>query len=449
MKYKTKAMFETLSEKFTGIIRSLSGKSKISEKNISDAIEEIKNALLDADVNIRVVRRFVNQTAEEAMGTKVLSSVDPGQQFVKIVYDRMVKALGGDVSQDLALKGPDTVSVILMEGLQGSGKTTTAAKLALRLQKQGRRVLLAACDTIRPAAVDQLKVLGSQVGCPVHSEDIKDPVRIAKSALVRAKVEHYDTLIVDTSGRMFLDDELMDELGRIASAVEPVEKLFVSDAMTGQNAVNIAREFNEKVGISGVVLSKFDSDTRGGAAMSIMSIVGQPVKFIGTGEKMTDIEVFHPDRIASRILGMGDIVTLVEKAQEQFDEKQALRLQEKMEKRTFDLQDYLDQLESMTKMGGADKILDMMGMKGQVSEEDMHLDELRREKYIIQSMTRDERVNYMIIGPSRRKRIAKGSGTYVSDVNRLLKKFEKLRLQMSKVSKNKKYQAALMKQMGM
>lgn len=443
-------MFDSISEKFTGIIRSLAGKSKISEKNIADAIEEIKNALLDADVNIRVVRRFVNQTADEAAGTKVLSSVDPGQQFVKIVYDKMVGILGGEGSQRLELRGPDVVSVILMEGLQGSGKTTTAAKLALRLKKDGRKVLLAACDVVRPAAVQQLKVLGESVSTEVFSEDIKDPVKIAKDALVHAKVNHFDTLIVDTSGRMFLDEALMDELKRISDAVQPTEKLFVSDAMTGQNAVSIAKEFNEKIGITGVVLSKFDSDTRGGAAMSIMSVVGVPVKLIGTGEKPGDLEVFYPERMASRILGMGDVVSLVEKAQEQYDEKQAQRLQEKIEKRTYDLQDYLEQLESMTRMGGVDKLLEMIpGAKGQVSEEDMHLDELRIEKYIIQSMTRDERRNFSIIGPARRKRIAKGSGTYVSDVNRLLKKFEKLRLQMAKFSRNKKYQAAMMKQMGM
>lgn len=450
MLYKAKAMFDSISEKFTGIIRSLAGKSKISEKNIADAIEEIKNALLDADVNIRVVRRFVNQTAEEAAGTKVLSSVDPGQQFVKIVYDKMVGILGGEGSQRLELRGPDVVSVILMEGLQGSGKTTTAAKLALRLRKDGRKVLLAACDVVRPAAVQQLKVLGESVSTEVFSEDIKDPVQIAKDALVHAKVNHFDTLIVDTSGRMFLDEALMDELKSISDAVQPTEKLFVSDAMTGQNAVSIAKEFNEKIGITGVVLSKFDSDTRGGAAMSIMSVVGVPVKLIGTGEKPGDLEVFYPERMASRILGMGDVVSLVEKAQEQYDEKQAQRLQEKIEKRTYDLQDYLEQLESMTRMGGVDKLLEMIpGAKGQVSEEDMHLDELRIEKYIIQSMTRDERRNFSIIGPARRKRIAKGSGTYVSDVNRLLKKFEKLRLQMAKFSRNKKYQAAMMKQMGM
>lgn len=443
-------MFDSISDKFSSIIRTLSGKSKISEKNISDTIEDIKNALLDADVNVRVVRRFVNQTAEEAQGQKVLNSVNPSQQFIKIIYDKMVKVLGGEGAQKLELKGPDQVSIILMEGLQGSGKTTTAAKLALRLKKENRKVLLAACDVVRPAAIEQLKVLGESVGTPVFSEDIKDPVKIAHDAVIHAKVNHFDTLIVDTSGRMFLDDKLMGELENISKALNPDEKLFVADAMTGQNAVSIAKEFNDKVGITGVILSKFDSDTRGGAAMSIMSIVGKPVKFIGTGEKPTDLEIFYPERIASRILGMGDVVSLVEKAQEQFDEKKAQKLQEKIQKRTFDLDDYLEQLESMTRMGGADKIMEMIpGMKGQVSEEDMHLDELRTEKYIIQSMTHAERTNFMIIGPARRKRIAKGSGTFVSDVNRLLKKFEKLRSQMSKMTRNKKYQAALMKQMGM
>lgn len=443
-------MFESISEKFGNIFRTLSGKSKITEKNIADTIEEIKSALIDADVNIRVVRRFINQTVEEVQGSKVLSSVNPGQQFTKLVYDRMVKMLGGEGSQKLELKGSDQVSVILMEGLQGSGKTTTASKLALKLKKENKKVLLAACDVVRPAAIKQLQVLGEAIDTPVYAEDGKDPVKIAKNALVHAKVNHFDILIVDTSGRMYLDDTLMDELDRISKAINPCEKLFVADAMTGQNAVTIAKEFEEKVGITGVILSKFDSDTRGGAAMSIMNIVGKPVKFIGTGEKNTDLEIFYPERIASRILGMGDVVSLVEKAQEQFDEKQALKLAQKMEKRTFDLQDYLDQIESVTKMGGAQKLLEMIpGAAGQVSEDDLQLDELKKEKYIIQSMTKDERQNYNLIGPSRRKRIAKGSGTYVSDVNRLLKKFEKLRLQMSKMAKNKKYQAAFMKQMGM
>ncbi len=444
-------MFDSISEKFTGIMRTLSGKSKITEKNIQDAVEEIKVALLDADVNLRVVRRFINGTMEEAMGEKVLKSVNPGQQFVKIVYDRMVALLGDEEHQGLLLKGPDTTSVILMMGLQGSGKTTTASKLAARLKKQGRKPMLVAADLVRPAAVTQLQVLGEKINVPVYAEaGAKDPVKVASNALAKAKREMYDTLIVDTSGRMHLDEQLMDEIKRVAAAVKPDETLFVADAMTGQNAVTIAQEFEQKVGITGVVLSKFDSDTRGGAALSLRSVVGKPIKFIGVGEKVEDLEPFHPDRIASRILGMGDVVSLVEKAQETMDVEDARKMQEKMAKNTFDLQDYLEQLERMTKMGSVDQILDMIpGAKGQVSEEDIDTAEMKREKAIIQSMTGFERKNTLIIGPTRRKRIAKGSGTTVYDVNRLLKKFEKMRLTMKKFAKNKKYQAAMLKQMGM
>ena len=444
-------MFDSISDKFSSIIRSISGKSKISEKNIQDAMEEIKVALLDADVNLRVVRRFVNRTMEEALGDKVLKSVDPGQQFVKIVYDKMVQLLGDPDNQALKLKGPDTVTVILMMGLQGSGKTTTSAKLALSLKKQGRRVMLAACDLVRPAAITQLQVLGEQVDVPVYAElDTKNAVQVAQNALKKAKREQYDVLIVDTSGRMHLDEGMMQEIQDINKALQPDETLFVADAMTGQNAVTISQEFESKVGITGVVLTKFDSDTRGGAALSLREVVGKPIKFIGVGEKMDNLEPFYPDRMASRILGMGDIVTLVEKAQETYDLKQAEKLQEKMAKNTFDLQDYLEQLENMTKMGGVGKLIDMLpGAKGIISEDDINTDELRKEKAIIQSMTFQERQNIYIIGPARKKRIAKGSGTSVGEVGHLLKKFEKMRLNMKKLAKNKKYQAALMKQMGM
>jgi len=443
-------MFDSISEKFTGIVRSFSGKAKITEKNIQDAVEEIKIALLEADVNLRVVRRFINRTMEEATGEKVLKSIDPGQQFIKIVYDKMVQLLGDEESQHLNLKGPDTTSVILMMGLQGSGKTTTAAKLAARLKKQGRRPLLVAADLVRPAAVLQLQVLGEKIDVPVYAEESKDPVSVARNALAKAKRDQFDILIVDTSGRMHLDETMMDEIKRIHQAVSPDETLFVADAMTGQNAVTIAQEFEEKVGISGVILSKFDSDTRGGAALSLRSIVGKPIKFIGVGEKVEDLDPFYPERIASRILGMGDVVSLVEKAQETIDQAEAERMQEKMSKNTFDLQDYLDQLDRMDKMGSIDKIIDMIpGAKGTVSEDDIDTAEMNREKAIIQSMTYAERTNYRILGPTRRKRIARGSGTSVNDVNRMLKKFEKMRLTMKKFAKNKKYQASMLKHMGM
>ena len=428
-------------------MKTLSGKSKITEKNIRDAMEEIKISLFDADVNLRVVRRFINSTLEEALGEKVLLSVDPGQQFTKIVYDKMVALLGGE-DQGLHLKGKDATSVILMMGLQGSGKTTTAAKLANMLKnKEGRKVMLVAADLVRPAAVTQLQVLGDKVGVRVFSiPGEKDPVRVAREALSTAKHELYDTLIVDTSGRMHLDEVLMNEIQNVARAVNPDETLFVADAMTGQNAVSIAQEFESKVGISGVVLSKFDSDTRGGAALSLKSVVGKPLKFIGTGEKMEDIEVFHPDRIAQRILGMGDVVSLVEKAQELYDEKEAEKLARKMQKNTFDLQDYLDQLEQMNKMGSVDKLIEMIpGAKGNISEDDIDMKQFEIQKAIIKSMTRFERENYRIIGPSRRKRIAKGSGTSVADVNRLLKTFEKQKLMLRKVMNNKKLMAQMMK----
>ena len=443
-------MFDSIASKFTNVMRNLSGKGKISEKNVRDAVEEIKNALLDADVNLRVVRRFVNSTLDEALGEKVLASVNPGQQFTKIIYDKMVVLLGGDEDTSLKLKGKDATSVILLMGLQGSGKTTAAHKLAYKLKKEGRSVMLVAADLVRPAAITQLQVLGEKAGVPVFTlPGEKDPAKVAEAAISKAKHDRIDTVIIDTSGRMHLDEALMEEIQRVAKVSRPDETLFVADAMTGQSAVDIAKEFEEKVGISGVILTKFDSDTRGGAALSLRSVVGKPIKFIGTGEKMEDLEVFHPERIANRILGMGDIVSLVEKAQEQFDEKEAERIQKKVEKNTFDLQDYLDQLEMVNKMGSADKLIEMIpGAKGNISEEDLHLEELEREKAIIRSMTKFEKGNYKIIGPSRRKRIAKGSGTSVADVNRLLKKFEKSRLLMRKMMTNKKLQAALLKQFG-
>ncbi len=445
-------MFDSITSRFTSIVKTLSGKGKISEKNIRDAVEEIKEALLDADVNLRVVRRFVNSTIEESLGEKVLSSVNPGEQFTKIVYDKMVELLGSSEEETkLNLKGKDTLSVILMMGLQGSGKTTASHKLAYSLKKDGRKCMLVAADLVRPAAVEQLVILGEKAGVPVFTiPGEKDSTVVVTKAIDKAKRELYDTLIIDTSGRMHLDDALMDELGRIAKCSNPVEKLFVADAMTGQGAVDIAKEFDSKVGITGVILTKFDSDTRGGAALSLRSVVGKPIKFIGTGEKMEDLEVFRPERIASRILGMGDIVSLVEKAQEAFDQKEAEKLSKKMAKNTFDLEDYLSQLESINKMGSIDKLIEMIpGAKGNISEDDINIREIEREKAIIRSMTRFERSNYRIIGPSRRKRIAKGSGTSVSDVNRLLKKFEKSKLMMKKLAGNKKLQAQMMKQLGM
>ena len=441
-------MLDNISNTFSDIFRQFSGKAVISEKNIDEAVEQIKLALLEADVNLRVVRRFVNRTISEAKGEKVLKAVNPGQQFIKIVHDRMVQLLG-DERQELALKGPDVPSVILMMGLQGSGKTTSAAKLALKLKKDGRRPLLVAADLVRPAAVKQLHVLGEQSGVDVYSEDIKDPVRVVKNALKKAKKEQYNTVILDTAGRMHIDAELMAEIKSIASEAKPDETILVADSMTGQHAVDIAKEFEETVGISGVILSKFDSDARGGAALSLKTITGKPIKFIGTGEKLEDLEPFYPERIANRILGMGDVVSLVEKAQETIEVEDAKKLEEKMAKATFTLEDYLEQFQRVKKMGSIKSLIDMVpGAAGQISEDDIDEKEMKREEAIILSMTIQERRNHRIIGPSRRKRIAKGSGTNVYEVNRLLKKFDKMRLMMKKMTKNKKYQAKLMNQFG-
>jgi len=430
-------MLEKISETFTDVFRTISGKSAISEKNVEDALDRIKIALLEADVNVRIVRRFVNGVLEEARGEKVLRSVTPGQQFIKIVYDRMV-ALLGDEKQDLLLKGTDTQSVILLLGLQGSGKTTTAAKLANFLKKRDRKVLLVACDLVRPAAVEQLAVLAGQVGVDIHREELKDPIQVARNALIRAKREGHDVIIVDTAGRLQIDEPLMQELARIRDALSPVESLLVADAMTGQSAVEIAKAFDERIGITGAILTKFDSDTRGGAALSLKSITGKPIKFIGVSERIDGLEPFYPDRIANRILGMGDIVSLVEKAQEVYDQKEALELEQKISKESFTLEDYLGQIQKMKKMGSVKSMLEMIpGLAGQVDEDQIDLQEMKYEEAILLSMTKKERQNHLIIGPSRRSRIAKGSGTSVAQVNRLLKKFEKSRSMMKKMVKNK------------
>ena len=432
-------MLEKLTEKITDAFRFVSGKSAITEKNIEDAVEAIKMALLEADVNLRVVRRFVNSTIEEAKGEKVLRSVDPGQQFIKIVHDKLVSFLGDadPASRALKLRGPDVISTVLMLGLQGSGKTTSAAKLALRLKKDGRKPLLVACDLVRPAAMEQLTVLGSQIGIPVHKEDgAKDSVKVYQNAVSWAKQNMIDTVIIDTTGRLQIDEVMMAELARLKDAAKPDEMLLVADAMTGQTAADIAKTFDEKIGLTGVVLTKFDSDTRGGAALSLKTVTGKPLKFTGTGEKPEDFEPFHPDRIAGRILGMGDVVSLVEKAQEVIDQKEALELQKRMEKENFTLEDWLNQLRAVKKMGSLQSMLEMIpGMQGQISEDDIDRAELKRQEAILSSMTRKERANHLIVGPPRRSRIARGSGTSVAEVARLLKKFEKMRGMMKKMAK--------------
>ena len=438
-------MLEKITDTFSGIIRTISGKSTITEKNIEESVEQIKMALLEADVNLRVVRRFVNSTIEEAKGEKVLKAVDPGQQFVKIIYDKIVALLASDEKKSLNLKGPDVTTVILMLGLQGAGKTTAAHKLAFKLKKEGRRPLLAACDLVRPAAVEQLSVLGEKIGVPVFKENSKDAVKNAEEALKFAKKNQYDTLIIDTAGRLQIDEDMMAELLKIKKSVSPDEVLLVSDAMTGQNAVDIAKTFDEQLGLTGIVLTKFDSDARGGAALSLKSITGKPILFIGTGEKTEDFETFHPDRIASRILGMGDVVSLVEKAQETVDAEEAERLQKRMMKNEFTLDDMLMQFKQVKKMGSINSIMDMIpGMANQ----NVDLSGMKKQEAIIQSMTKKERANHLIIGPSRRKRIALGSGTSVADVNKLSKQFEKTKLTMKKLTRNKGMQQRMMSQLG-
>ncbi|MCR5253780.1 MAG: signal recognition particle protein [Treponema sp.] len=440
-------MLEKLSSAFSGVVKTLSGKSTITEKNIEDSVEQIKMALLEADVNLRVVRRFVNSTIEEAKGEKVLKAVDPGQQFVKIIYDKIVAMLG-DTKVDLHLKGPDTQSVILMLGLQGAGKTTAAHKLAAKLLKDGRKPLLAACDLVRPAAVEQLSQLGEKIGVPVFKENSKDAVKNAKEAIDFARRNGNDTIIIDTAGRLQIDEEMMAELVKIKKVTNPVEVLLVADAMTGQNAVDIAKSFDEQLGLTGVILTKFDSDARGGAALSLKTITQKPILYIGTGEKTEDFEVFHPERIASRILGMGDVVSLVEKAQETVDAEAALKMQKKLQRNEFTLQDMLEQFQQVKKMGSMSKLLEMLpGMNG-IDPSQLDMSGMKKNEAIIQSMTYKERLNHLIIGPSRRKRIAKGSGTSVADVNKLIKQFEKTKLMMKKVSRNRGLQGKMMNQLG-
>lgn len=442
-------MLEKLTNTFSDIVRTVSGKSTITEKNIEDTVEQIKMALLEADVNLRVVRRFVNATVEEAKGEKVLRAVDPGQQFVKIIHDRIVKLLG-DEKVDLQLKNPDVQSVVLLLGLQGAGKTTAAHKLAARLAKNGRRPLLVACDLVRPAAVEQLRQLGAKIGVPVYAEDgADDAVKVAKNSLDFARKNGLDTIIVDTAGRLQIDESMMAELVAVKKAVDPVETILVADAMTGQNAVDIAKSFDEQVGLTGVVLTKFDSDARGGAALSLRTITGKPILFIGTGEKTEDFEPFHPDRIAGRILGMGDIVSLVEKAQETVELEEAQRLEKKMARNEFTLDDMLEQFQRVKKMGSMQSIMEMIpGLSGQIDESKLDLDGMKHQEAIILSMTKKERANHLIIGPSRRKRIAKGSGTSVAEVNKLIKQFEKTKLTMKKLARNKGMQAKMMQQFG-
>jgi len=423
-------MFDALGDKLEGVFKRLRGEGTISEKNVKEAMREIKMALLEADVNFKVVKKFTKDCTEKALGQEVLKGINPGQQMVKIVHDELVEMMGGKVA-GLDIK-PSKVNPIVLFGLQGAGKTTFAAKLAKRLKKQGKRVMLAACDRQRPAAIKQLETLGGQIDIPVVAmEGETDPVKVAKSAMELADRESADVLILDTAGRLHVDDQLMDQLKRLKAAVKPIHSLLVADAMTGQDAVNVAEAFHEQIGIDGVCLSKLDGDARGGAALSIRAVTGQPIRFASIGEKLDDLEEFHPDRMASRILGMGDVLTLVEKAQENLDVEAAEKMSAKMMKAEFDLQDFLDQMEQVKRMGSVKDLLGMIpGVGRQIKDLDLDDSQLTRVGCIIQSMTAQERTKPEVIGQSRKERIARGSGTTVNDVNALLKQFKTMKKMM-------------------
>lgn len=420
-------MFETLAEKFQGVLKALRGQARITESNIEGALREVRLALLEADVNYQVVKDFMAAVKEKAMGAEVLASLSPDQHFIKIVHSELAKLMGGR-AQELSLSRKPPVPVMLV-GLQGSGKTTSCGKIALFLEKKKRQPLLVPADVYRPAAIEQLKVLGGRIGVPAYdTKPDADPVDICRDAVRYAELNGYDTVLLDTAGRLHIDEGLMEELRKIKAAVDPAEILLVADAMTGQDAVNVARAFHEKLALTGVFLTKLDGDARGGAALSIRAVTGAPVKFVGVGEKLDALETFHPERMASRILGMGDILTLAEKAQESIDEKQARELERKLRKSRFTLEDFRDQLRRMQKIGSMEEILGMIPGMGsrlrQMKEGVPDEKEFRRIVAIIDSMTPEERADAKIINGSRRKRIAMGSGTTVQEVNRLLRNFQ-------------------------
>ena len=429
--------FESLSGKLQGVINKLKGKSRVTEEDVKEIAREVKLALLEADVNYKIVKDFTAKISEKALGQDVLKSLTPGQQVIKVVHDELVELLGKDES---ALNmSPNPPTIIMMAGLQGSGKTTMAGKLANMLRKKGKKPLLVACDVYRPAAIDQLEVLGRQLNIPVFSDkETKDVVSIATRALKEANSKLNDVVIVDTAGRLHIDEELMEELKRLKSTIHPHEILLVVDSMTGQDAVNVAQSFNEQLGIDGVALTKLDGDTRGGAALSVKAITGKPIKFSGTGEKMNDIEVFHPDRMATRILGMGDVLTLIEKAEEAFDEEEAIRIEKRLRKQQFTLQDYLDQLRQVKKLGSIKSILGMIGIDDQAIEK-AKIDErdFVRAEAIILSMTLEEREDPDILNGKRRRRIADGAGTTVQEVNKFIKKYTDTKLVMKSMMSGK------------
>ena len=447
-------MFENLSERLEKSFKILKGQGKITEINVAETLKEVRRSLLDADVNYKIAKEFTNTVKEKALGMNVLTAVKPGQMMVKIVHDELIQLMGG-THVDINIKG--NPAVILMSGLQGSGKTTFSGKLANLLKtKRGKHPLLVACDVYRPAAIEQLKVLGEQIGVPVYSEEgNNDPVKIALNAVKEARATGKDVVIVDTAGRLAIDEQMMNEIAAIKKAIDPEETLFVVDAMTGQDAVNTAKEFNDRLNFDGVILTKLDGDTRGGAALSIkavtgkpilyvgmgekLTVVSKPIKFVGTGEKLEALDVFHPERMADRILGMGDIVSLVEKAQEQFDAEEAKKLQKKIAKNQFNFNDFLSQIQQIKKMGNIKDLASMIpGVGKALKDVDIDDDAFKGVEAIIYSMTPEERENPELINGSRRKRIASGSGTTIQDVNRLLKQFDESKKMMRMLSKGGK-----------
>jgi signal recognition particle subunit SRP54 len=428
-------MFENIQTKLEEALKRIRGQAKITEENIEEGLLEVRNALLDADVNFLVAKKFIEDVKEKALGLEVQGKVTPGQLIVKIIHDEMVKLMGS--TRSALVMSPQSPTIIMVAGLQGSGKTTFCGKLAKSLKKQGKQPLLVAADIYRPAAIEQLKVLAQQITIPVFTQEGMKPVQLAEEAIAYAKRYARDVVIIDTAGRLSIDEEMMQEAENIKNSVKPHEILFVCDSMTGQDAVNTAKTFNDRLAFTGVVLTKMDGDTRGGAALSIRSVVQKPIKFISTGEKLDNLEAFYPDRIASRILGMGDILTLVERAQSEFDEDQAKKLEQKILKNEFDLTDFLEQIQQMKKMGSMRDLLGMLpGMDKALRNVQVDEKALGRVEAIVLSMTKQERKQPKIINGSRRKRIAKGSGSTIQDVNRMLKQFEDMQKMMKQLTKS-------------
>ena len=427
--------FENLSEKLQAVFKQLRGKGKLTEKDVKEAMREVKLALLEADVNFKIVKQFINKVNERAVGTEVLESLTPGQQVIKIVNEELIELMGSSQSKLTFSSKPPTV--YMMVGLQGAGKTTTSGKLAGLLKKQGKSPLLVACDVYRPAAIKQLQVVGNNYGIPVFEMGDKlNPVDIAKESLQYAAKNKHDVILIDTAGRLHINEELMEELKNIKEAVRPQEILLVVDAMTGQDAVTVADSFNGQLGVDGIILTKLDGDARGGAALSVRSVTGKPIKYIGMGEKMEDLEPFYPDRMASRILGMGDVLSLIEKAQEAYDEKQAMEMAQKMRNNDFTLEDFLDQMQQIKKMGPLKDLIGMIPGMSQLNLNDVDVDPkaMAHIEAIIQSMTKEERQNPSILNGPRKKRIANGSGRTIAEVNRLLKQFEEMKKMMKQVN---------------